>query len=349
MRSIDYSFIKKEIPGSIVGLVHIISDLNAKEQFRIRQYTEVFEKLQKKAMIESVKGSNAIEGIVTTDNRIRDIVNGAEPVSHDEAEISGYKDALNLIHTSYEELDFTEEVICSSHNMITAGTNQNEAGTYKKRDNFIMEYEADGRRKIRFKPVSAAETPDAMEQLVLAYIDARQDSEIPVLFLIPCVIVDFLCIHPFSDGNGRVSRLLTVLMLYIAGYDISRYVSVEGQINKYKESYYAALEQSSKGWHEGTNDYVPFITNFLQILYKCFKDLDDSFTEMSLKKAKKSERIEAVVLAAIVPVSKADIMEKLPDVSIKTVELTLNRLMKEKKIIKIGTYRNARYMKNRNQ
>ena len=258
MRSIDYSFIKKEIPGSIVGLVHIISDLNAKEQFRIRQYTEVFEKLQKKAMIESVKGSNAIEGIVNTDNRIRDIVNGAEPVSHDEAEISGYKDALNLIHTSYEELDFTEEVICSFHKMKTAGT-----------------------------PGSAAETPDAMEQLVLAYIDARQDSEIPVLFLIPCVIVDFLCIHPFSDGNGRVSRLLTVLMLYIAGYDISRYVSVEGQINKYKESYYAALEQSSKGWHEGTNDYVPFITNFLQILYKCFKDLDDSFTEISLKKAKK--------------------------------------------------------------
>jgi Fic family protein len=210
-----------------------------------------------------------------------------------------------------------------------------------------MEYMPDGSRKVRFTPVKANETEQAIEQLLLAYYDARQDMEIPVLFLIPCFIVDFLCIHPFLDGNGRVSRLLTVLMLYIAGYDIGKYISVENQINEYKESYYAALEQSSDGWHDNKNDYIPFIVNFLQILYKCFKELDESFMDISLKKAKKSERVEAVLMGAVVPISKADIEDKLPDVSVKTIELVLNRMLKDEKIEKIGTYRNARYMKKR--
>jgi Fic family protein len=136
-------------------------------------------------------------------------------------------------------------------------------------------------------------------------------------------------------------------MLYIAGYDIGKYISVENQINEYKESYYAALEQSSDGWHDNKNDYIPFIVNFLQILYKCFKELDESFMDISLKKAKKSERVEAVLMGAVVPISKADIEDKIPDVSVKTIELVLNRMLKDEKIEKIGTYRNARYMKKR--
>jgi Fic family protein len=231
--------------------------------------------------------------------------------------------------------------------MMEENVNPIEAGNFKSRDNLIMEYMPDGSRKVRFNPVKANETEQAIEQLLLAYYDARQDMEIPVLFLIPCFIVDFLCIHPFLDGNGRVSRLLTVLMLYIAGYDIGKYISVENQINEYKESYYAALEQSSDGWHDNKNDYIPFIVNFLQILYKCFKELDESFMDISLKKAKKSERVEAVLMGAVVPISKADIEDKLPDVSVKTIELVLNRMLKDEKIEKIGTYRNARYMKKR--
>ncbi len=185
-----------------------------------------------------------------------------------------------------------------------------------------------------------------MEQLLLAYYEARQDSEISPLLLIPCFVLDFLCIHPFMDGNGRISRLLTVLLLYLSGYDIVRYVSYEGQINKYKDSYYEALKTSSDKWHENENDYVPFIVNFLQVLYKCFKDLDESFTDISLKKAKKSERVESILMGAIVPVSKQDIIAKLPDVSVKTVELVLGKMLKDKKIKKIGTYKDARYMRN---
>ena len=346
MHRYDYSFLKKSVPSHIVGLTDIISDLRTKEEFRKLQYSETFEILRQKAIIESVKGSNAIEGIITTDARIKDIVEGSKPITHDEMEISGYKDALNLIHTEHGNLDIRKETILSFHSMLSAQTNPREAGRYKTNDNYIMEIGPDGSRHVRFKPVSAKSVNADMEQLLLAYYEARQDSEIPALLLIPCFVLDFLCIHPFMDGNGRISRLLTVLLLYMSGYDIVRYVSFEGQINKYKNNYYEALKMSSLGWHENENDYIPFAVNFLQTLYRCFKDLDESFTEISLKKAKKSERVENVLMGAIVPVSKQDIMARLPDISIKTVELVLGRMLKEKKIIKIGSYKDARYIRN---
>ena len=346
MHIYDYSFLKKTVPGNIVGLTDIISDLRTKEEFRKLQYGETFEALRKKAIVESVKGSNAIEGIVTTDSRIKDIVEGSKPLTHDEMEISGYKDALNLIHTERENLDVEKGTILSFHRMLLSQTNQREAGKYKTSNNFIMEIGPDGNRCVRFKPVSAKRVNIDMEQLLLAYYDARQDSEISPLLLIPCFVLDFLCIHPFMDGNGRISRLLTVLLLYLAGYDIVQYISYEGQINKYKDSYYEALKTSSEKWHENDNDYVPFIVNFLQVLYKCYKDLDESFTDISLKKAKKSERVESILMGAIVPISKQDIMAKVPDISVKTVELVLSKMLKDNKITKIGTYKDARYMRN---
>ena len=346
MHKYGYTFLKNSIPGNIVGLTGMIADLRSKEEFRKLQYRDAFESLRQKAIVESVKGSNAIEGIVTTDARIRDIVGGSKPVTHDEMEISGYKDALNLIHSNYGNLDIDEETILLFHRMMLEQTNPYEAGTYKKTDNYILETQSDGSRRVRFKPVPAKRVSGDMEQLLLAYYEARQDLEISPLLLIPCFVLDFLCIHPFMDGNGRVSRLLTVLLLYLSGYDIVRYISYEGQINKYKESYYEALRASSEFWDEKGNDYVPFIINFLQILYRCFKDLDESFTDISLKKAKKSERVEAVLMGAIVPASKQEILAKVPDISVKTVELVLSKMLKARKIKKIGTYKDARYMRS---
>ena len=345
MHKYDYSFLKNAIPGNIVGLTDIITDLKTKEEFRKLQYEDAFEKLRQKAIIESVKGSNAIEGIVTTDSRIKDIVNGSKPLTHDEMEISGYKDALNLIHLNHENLDIEEEVVLSVHKMILEQTSSKEAGKYKKNNNYILEIGPDGSRQVRFKPVPAKRVQADMNQLFFAFYEARQDSEISPLLLIPCFVLDFLCIHPFIDGNGRISRLLTVLLLYSFGYDIVRYISYEGQVNKYKESYYEALKISSEGWHENESDYVPFIINFLPILYKCFKELDNSFTEISLKKAKKSERVECVLLSAMTPLSKQEILEKVPDISVKTVELVLSKMLKDNKITKIGTFKDARYMR----
>lgn len=346
MKKFDYSFLKDEVPSNILNISEIIADLRAKEEFRRLQYSDTFEKLSKIAVVESVKGSNAIEGIVTTDDRIRDIVNGAAPITHAENEISGYKDALNLIHINYKNMDIDEALILSLHKMIQNETNPSEAGKFKSHDNLIMEYLSNGDRRVRFKPTKAVDTTKAIKQMLYAYYDARQDSNISKLLLIPCFIVDFLCIHPFLDGNGRVSRLLTVLLLYMSGYDVGKYISFEAQINKYKDNYYDALEKSSIGWHENKNDYIPFAIYFMQILYRCYKELDDSFMDISLKKAKKSERVEAILRNSVVPVSKAEIIAKIPDVSERTVEVVLGRMVKDNKVIKIGTFKDARYMCN---
>ena len=179
------------------------------------------------------------------------------------------------------------------------------------------------------------------------YRVARDDYNIPSLLLIPCFIVDFLSIHPFSDGNGRVSRLLTLLLLYKEGYDIGKYISLENQINNYKERYYEVLQRCQNQWHESKNTYYPFIEFMFQILYQCYKEINKRFIITKSGKAKKSERIETVVLDSIVPISKADIMELLPDVSVTTVEVVLARLIKENKISKIGTYKDAKYIKRR--
>lgn len=344
MRTFDYSFLKTGIPGNITGLTTVIADLRAKEQFRKQQYTETFEEIRKKAMVASVTESNAIEGIVTTQERIREILSGKAPKTRDEKEIAGYRDALSLIHLEHENLEIDTSFLFRLHRMLVGDTAPEQAGVYKRTDNLIMEFAPDGTRRVRFTPVKSRQTKKATEQWLYAFYEARQDAEIPALLLIPCAILDFLCIHPFTDGNGRLSRLLTIQMLYDAGYDIAAFISVEAMINQYKDAYYESLRASSEGWHEGKNDYSPFLIFFMQILYRCFRNLDEHFMDISLKKAKKSERVEAIVMNAFAPVSKADIEEKLPDVSIKTIELALSRLQKAGKIKKIGTYRNARYM-----
>ena len=184
-----------------------------------------------------------------------------------------------------------------------------------------------------------------MEQWILAYHEARQESGISRLFLVACAIVDFLCIHPFTDGNGRVSRILTIMLLQQNGFDIGRYISVEGKINEYKGGYYDALNQASEGWHENKNDYTPFMIFLAQVLYACYKDLDMKFIQNSTAHIPKSRQVEALLLETFVPVSKEEIVHRLPDISVTTVERVLGKMVKEGTIVKIGTYRNARYKK----
>ena len=345
MHIFDYSFLKKTVPTEIVSTAMVVTDLRAREEIRKATGMSTLSALREKAIIESVRDSNALEGIVTTEERLRDIVSGDKPVNHSEQEISGYRDALNLIHTEYESLDLSEELIKRLHSMITSETAPTRAGRYKTADNQIIEIDENGRRRIRFSPVPADETEEAMEQLLLAYYDARQDEVIPALLLIPCVVLDFLCVHPFFDGNGRISRLMTLFLMYNSGYDIGRFISVERMISEYKEAYYSTLAESSTGWHENKSDYIPFVIFFLQILYRCYKELDECFMDESLTGSKKNERIEAVLMNSIVPISKADVLEKLPDVSVRTVEAVLRRLQQENKIKKIGANKNARYIK----
>lgn len=345
MRKFDYSFLKTgSVPTELLNALTGIYSMRAEDNGRKQRFPNIYSELEKIARVQSVRGSNAIEGIITTDERIQAIVNrNSAPLNHDEQEIAGYRDALNVVHTRHDELSIDRETLLDLHRMMLSASNPGEAGHYKTQDNVIMEVRSDGTRQVRFSPIPARETAEAMEQLYLAYLDARSQSGINELLLIPCVILDFLCIHPFADGNGRVSRLLTLLLLYKAGFDAGKYISFEEQINKRKAYYYEALRNSSIGWHENQNDYYHFVGNFLWTLLTCYQELDKRFATVNSGKVNKTSRIEATVLNSLVPISKKEICEILPDVSPTTVEFVLSKMLKDDKIVKIGRAQSTRY------
>ena len=347
MRKFDYSFLNNGLlPANFVNLTSNIAALKTMVGVRKEEYTQIFTELEAVAKVQSIKSSNAIEGIVTSDERIAAIVNqNSAPLNHNEAEIAGYRDALNEIHLGYMHIDFRQSDILRLHEIMMSFAGYEYGGQYKTDDNVILEIDADGNRRVRFRPTSASETPKAMEQLELAYLDARGNSNINQLLLIPCVILDFLCIHPFRDGNGRMSRLLSLLLLYKNGFDSGKYVSFEEQINNYKTYYYEALRQSSAGWETNENSYFPFIENFLSTLYMCYKELDKRFAVVHGKKITKKARIEATVLNSLTPLSKAEICKTLPDVSPTTVEAVLGIMVKTGSIKRIGAGRMTKYIK----
>lgn len=347
MRKFDYSFLNNGLlPASLVSLTANISALKTMAGIRKEEYAQVFTELETIAKIQSIKSSNAMEGIVTSDERIAAIVNqNSAPLNHNEAEIAGYRDALNEIHLGFEYIDFRERDILRLHEIMMSLAGYEYGGQYKTDDNVILEVDADGYRRVRFRPTPAKETPKAMEQLELAYMEARSDANINQLLLIPCVILDFLCIHPFRDGNGRMSRLLSLLLLYKNGFDAGKYVSFEEQINNYKAYYYEALRQSTDGWETNENSYFPFMENFLSILYLCYKELDKRFAVVHGKRITKRARIEAVILNSLTPLSKAEICKILPDVSPTTVEAVLGAMVKSGVVKRIGASRSARYLK----
>lgn len=275
------------LPAELVNLTSAVSALNAISDERKGRNRTVYTEPEKIARIQSVRESNAIEGIITTDRRIREIVDGnSAPLNHNEMEIVGYRNALDEIHTSYDQMTINGQTVLHLHQIMMEAAGYENAGRYKTADNLIAGIDEFGRRRVRFTPVPAAETEEAMEQLFLAYIDARDNPRINILLLIPCVVPDFLCIHPFTEGNGRISRLLTILLMYKSGFHICRYVSLEEQISLSKDYYYSALKDSSQGWHANENTYTEFMKNFLSGLYKCYRELDKRFSTVNGKKLK---------------------------------------------------------------
>ena len=348
MHKFDYSFLNNGLlPAQMVNLTANIASLKTAAGFRKIKHLQVFTELEAVARVQSIKSSNAIEGIVTSDERIVAIVNqNSAPLNHKEAEIAGYRDTLSQIHYNHSDIDFRERDILRLHEIMMELAGDELAGKYKEDDNVILEQDAQGNRRVRFRPTSAQDTAQAMEQLELAYMAARADSNINQLLLIPCVILDFLCIHPFRDGNGRMSRLLSLLLLYKNGYDAGKYVSFEEQINNYKSFYYESLQQSSVGWHENQNNYFPFMENFLSVLYMCYKELDKRFAVVHGQKITKKARIEATVLNSLTPLSKADICGIHPDVSPTTVEAVLGQMIRTGSIRRVGQGRASRYISN---
>lgn len=347
MHIFDYSYLKNDLlPAQLVNLTSNIAALRVLSAERRQQFGVAYSELERIAKIESVKASNAIEGIVTSDARLAELMReGTAPLNHTEAEISGYRDALNEIHANHGFHDFTEREIMSFYGQMIHYAAPNVEPKYKVEDNVIAERMPDGRRVVRFTPASAAETPESMKQLVLAYQEARDDVEINKLLLIPCVILDFLCIHPFADGNGRLSRLLTLLLLYRNGFDAGKYVSFEQRINDDKLAYYTALRESSVGWTTNENRPFPFMINFLMTLYGCYEELDRRFAVVNSGRVTKTARIENIVLHALTPIAKSDICRALPDVSPTTVEAVLGAMVKRGAIRKLGDGRGVKYIR----
>ena len=346
MKHFDYSFLAYgQLPVGFVNLTNAISELKVMEAQRKESYPDIFTSLEHIARVQSVKGSNEIEGIVTSEERIQAIVNqSSAPLNHNEMEIAGYRDALSLVHGGFAQLDVRERDILQLHGAMLSYAPQG-GGLYKTSDNVIVELDQSGRRRIRFAPTPASETPEAMEQLIYAYMDARSDSNINQLLLIPCFVLDFLCVHPFSDGNGRISRLLSLLLLYKNGFDAGKYISFEEQINQSKSLYYEALRQSSEDWHDNANSYFPFMEHFLQTLLMCYKELDKRFAVVQGKKVTKKQRVEATVLNSLLPISIKEIAYVLPDVSPTTIEAALAGMVKAGLVEKVGAGRGTKYIR----
>ncbi len=345
MRRFDYSFLESEaIPPNIASLLFAIERRRGSAQALKEKLPSVFTNLVKIAKVQSVKGSNAIEGIVTTDRRIKSIVNKeTEPLNHDEKEIAGYRDALDRIHNEYETLDIQLRQILLLHATLLEHAQAPTRGALKQSDNVIVAMNSDGTRRVIYVPTPANETEEAMKQLELAFYSGRQNSRINSLLLIPCYILDFLCIHPFMDGNGRMSRLLTLLLLYKNGYEVGKYVSLEYIINKNKGRYYQKLQESSSGWQENKNTYWPFVEDFLLTLLDAYQELATRYDIVKDKKLSKAERIEETIKSTLGRITKDDIHRMWPDISYNTIELGLSNLLKEGKIEKVGTTNGASY------
>ncbi|NLB23691.1 MAG: Fic family protein, partial [Clostridium sp.] len=293
--------------------------------------------------------SNRIEGISTSNARLEQLVSKQiEPMNRDEEEIAGYREVLNTIHENYDYISLTPGVILQLHRDLYSFHPSTQGGRFKNQDNIIEEVSESGTHQIRFKPLSAFETPEAVENLCSSYRKAVNDDRIDPLLLISKFVLDFLSIHPFNDGNGRMSRLLTLLLLYQQGYIVGKYISLEKLIESTKESYYETLKESSMGWHNNENNYLPFVKYYLGVLLKAYRDFSERVETVLIDKMGKSERVKDLFDKTLGKLSKRAIADHYPDISVTTIEKALGDLLKAGYIRKIGAGRGTAYVKNSN-
>ena len=344
MRTFNYSEISKlKWDSEILGLIAAIYKEAGKQELYLKQRPEELEKLVEIAKIQSTEASNAIEGIVTTDTRIRQLVEEkTAPRNRSEQEIAGYRDVLSIIHESFDVIPITRNYILQLHKILYTHTNNPIAGQTKNVQNYISATYPDGHTEILFTPLSPYETPPALDRICEEYSRVIGNMELEPLIAIPVFIHDFLCIHPFNDGNGRMSRLLTTLLLYRSGFYVGRYISLEAKIAKSKDLYYDALQASQSGWHTGEDDPVPFIKYLLGTILAAYRDFEDRFSLVE----KKLPALETVRMAAqnkIGRFTKQDIRELCPSLSISSVEGALRKLVASGELRREGNGKNTCY------
>ena len=348
MRAFNYkSMAPKLFTVEVVNLIAAIHENKGKQDLFIEAKPDILASLLDIAKIQSTEASNKIEGIVTTEVRLKEIVQQkATPRSRNEKEIAGYRDVLTTIHENYDYITPRANVILQLHRDLYAYSPSSIGGTYKNADNIIQETDAAGNKRVRFQPLSAFETPEAMERLCDTFIEEVNKGEIDPLLLIPMFVLDFLCIHPFNDGNGRMSRLLTLLLLYRSGYIVGKYISIEMLIEKTKDTYYDVLQQSGVDWHEAENDYLPFVEYYLGIVLNAYREFSGRVELLTTKGLNKTDRVKAVIENKVGKIMKKEIMELCPDISQTTVEKALADLVKQGTILKIGGGRYTQYVFN---
>ena len=338
---------QKLLVPDIVALLTQIHEFKGEQNLFIEANSDTLTQLVEVARIQSTEASNKIEGIYTSDDRLKKIVlNKTTPRTRNEQEIAGYRDVLATIHESYEYIPLRPTMILQLHRDLYKFSGMSIGGHYKNSDNVIAETDSAGNRFVRFQPVPAWETPEAIDFACKAYDEAVQSGADPLL-VIPMFILDFLCIHPFNDGNGRMSRLLTLLLLYRSGYIVGKYISIEKVIEQSKETYYETLQQSSAGWHENQNDYAPFVRYILGVIVAAYRDFSSRVQVLVTSGMSKPDRIREIIKDTLGKITKAEIMEKCPDISQVTVQRTLIELQKKGEIIKLGGGRYTSYTWNR--
>ena len=346
MRAFNYSkYREQKWDSEVLGLVAAIYKEAGKQELYLKQRPEELEKLVEIAKIQSTESSNAIEGIVTTDTRIRQLVaEKTAPRNRSEQEIAGYRDALSVIHESFDAIPVTRNYILQLHKILYSHTNNPLAGQTKNVQNYISATYPDGHAEILFTPLPPFETPDALDRICEEYDRVIGNLELEPLIAIPVFIHDFLCIHPFNDGNGRMSRLLTTLLLYRSGFQVGRYVSLEAKIAKDKDLYYQALGASQHGWHTGDDDAVPFIKYLLGTILAAYRDFGDRFALVEQKRS----ALETVRLATqqkLGRFTKQDVRDLCPALSLSSVEGALRQLVANGELRREGKGKNTKYLR----
>lgn len=349
MRTYDYSKKWRQLlTPEIVTMLSQIHEFKGEQNLFIEAKSDALTQLVEIAKIQSTDASNKIEGIYTSDERLKNLVlNKTMPRTRGEQEIAGYRDVLATIHDSYEFIPVRPSIILQLHRDLYKFSGKSIGGAYKNSDNIIAEEDAEGNRFVRFQPLPAWETPEAIEQICNAFNDVMSRGEADPLLIIPMFILDFLCIHPFNDGNGRMSRLLTLLLLYKAGYIVGKYISIEKVIETSKDTYYEALQSSSQDWHEEKNDYAHFVRYMLGVILSACREFSERVKVLTTSGMSKPDRIREIIKDTLGKITKTEIMHECPDISQVTIQRTLNELVKNGNIIKIGGGRYTSYVWNR--
>ena len=344
MRVFNYSVIKEEKWDSeILSLIAAIYKEAGKQEMYLKQRPEQLEKLVEIAKIQSTEASNAIEGIVTTNTRIKQLVTEkTTPKNRNEQEIAGYRDVLNIIHESFNAIPITKNYILQLHKILYSHMNNPIAGKTKTVQNYISATYPDGHVETLFTPLSPTDTPIALENICNEYNRVIGNMEVEPLIAIPTFIHDFLCIHPFNDGNGRMSRLLTTLLLYRCGFYVGKYISLEAKIAKNKDLYYASLNDSQYNWHDGDDNKVPFIKYILGTILAAYKDFEERFNLIETKKSA-LEIVREATYIKIGKFTKQDIKELCPSLSISSIEGALRKLIALGEINRVGNGKNICY------